>query len=44
MAQQSETTGINRNRRAGAVGGFVAGVAMGLMLHGALGLMPTIGR
>ncbi|MES3161683.1 MAG: hypothetical protein PPP55_08970 [Halorubrum sp.] len=29
--------------RAGAVGGAVAGVAMGVVLHGVLGLMPTIG-
>ena len=28
---------------AGALGGLVAGVAMGVVLHGALGLMPTIG-
>lgn len=32
-----------REWRAGAVGGLVAGVAMGLVLHGLLGLMPTIG-
>ncbi|MFC5279786.1 hypothetical protein ACFPM1_13610 [Halorubrum rubrum] len=29
--------------RAGATAGLVAGVAMGLVLHGVLGLMPTIG-
>ena len=29
--------------RAGAVGGAVAGVTMGVVLHGLLGLMPTIG-
>lgn len=29
--------------RAGAAAGLVAGVAMGLVLHGVLGLMPTIG-
>jgi hypothetical protein len=32
-----------RHWRAGAVGGLIAGVAMGVVLHGALGLMPTIG-
>ncbi|ELZ42317.1 hypothetical protein C471_04730 [Halorubrum saccharovorum DSM 1137] len=32
-----------RRWRAGAVGGVIAGAAMGLVLHGALGLMPTIG-
>ena len=29
--------------RAGALGGAVAGIAMGVVLHGLLGLMPTIG-
>jgi len=43
MSQQPETSGTDRNWRAGAVGGFVAGVTMGIVLHGALGLMPTIG-
>jgi hypothetical protein len=33
----------DRHWRAGAVGGLIAGVAMGVVLHGALGLMPTIG-
>ena len=32
-----------RRWRAGAVGGFVAGAAMGAVLHFGLGLMPTIG-
>jgi len=32
-----------RRWRAGVAGGLLAGVAMGLVLHGVLGLMPTIG-
>ncbi len=43
MPYQSETSDADRNWRAGAVGGLVAGVTMGLVLHGVLGLMPTIG-
>ncbi|TKX74176.1 hypothetical protein EXE46_10615 [Halorubrum sp. GN11_10-6_MGM] len=39
----SEPTGGRRRWRAGAVSGFVAGAAMGLVLHFGLGLMPTIG-
>ena len=41
MGGGSEATG--RRWRAGAAGGLVAGAAMGVVLHGALGLMPTIG-
>lgn len=37
------STRPQRSWRAGATSGFVAGVVMGLVLHGALGLMPTIG-
>ena len=43
MPQTTESGSIDRNWRAGALGGFVAGVTMGLVLHGVLGLMPTIG-
>ena len=43
MTREPERDDTDRNWRAGAVGGFVAGVAMGIVLHGALGLMPTIG-
>ncbi|WP_297886412.1 hypothetical protein [uncultured Halorubrum sp.] len=39
----SERTVAKRRWRAGAVGGLVAGVAMGAVLHFGLGLMPTIG-
>jgi len=39
--EDAETT--DRRWDAGALGGLVAGVAMGVVLHGALGLMPTIG-
>nr|WP_241686276.1 hypothetical protein [Halorubrum amylolyticum] len=41
IGEDSGATG--RRWRAGAVGGLVAGAAMGVVLHGALGLMPTIG-
>ncbi len=43
MTQEPEMNETDRNWRAGAVGGFVAGAAMGVVLHGLLGLMPTIG-
>jgi len=33
----------DRRWRAGVVSGLVAGAVMGVVLHGALGLMPTIG-
>ncbi|ELZ39953.1 hypothetical protein [Halorubrum tebenquichense] len=38
-----EPTDPGRRWRAGAAAGFVAGAVMGVLLHGALGLMPTIG-
>ncbi|WP_144921926.1 hypothetical protein [Halorubrum salsamenti] len=41
IAEGPEATG--RHWRAGAVSGLVAGAAMGVVLHGALRLMPTIG-
>jgi hypothetical protein len=43
MAQTSATESTDRRWRAGALAGLVAGVAMGVVLHGVLGLMPTIG-
>lgn len=43
MSHEPDAIEAERSWRAGAVGGFVAGVAMGVVLHGALGLMPTIG-
>ena len=43
MAQTNDAEREDRRWRAGALGGLVAGVAMGVVLHGALGLMPTIG-
>ncbi|GAB7008849.1 hypothetical protein [Halorubrum trueperi] len=43
MSRTGETDAIERNWRAGAIGGLVAGVTMGVVLHGALGLMPTVG-
>lgn len=43
MSQPKETGTTDRRWRAGALGGLVAGIAMGLVLHGVLGLMPTIG-
>ncbi|QWC18367.1 complement resistance protein TraT [Halorubrum sp. 2020YC2] len=39
----SEPASAARRWRAGAVGGLVAGAAMGAVLHLGLGLMPTIG-
>ena len=43
MSQSNGAERENRRWRAGALGGLVAGVTMGVVLHGALGLMPTIG-
>jgi len=43
MPRNPDASDIGRNWRAGAIGGFVAGVTMGVVLHGILGLMPTIG-
>ncbi len=43
MSQTADSGSVVRNWRAGAIGGFVAGIAMGVVLHGILGLMPTIG-
>lgn len=43
MSQIGDAAATDRHWRSGALGGLVAGVAMGVVLHGALGLMPTIG-
>ncbi|OYR46079.1 MULTISPECIES: hypothetical protein [unclassified Halorubrum] len=43
MSRTDDTGTTDRRWGAGALGGLVAGVAMGVVLHGALGLMPTIG-
>lgn len=43
MPRTEPEEAIGRRWRAGAVGGLVAGAAMGVVLHGILGLMPTIG-
>lgn len=43
MSQTGDATAADRHWRSGALGGLVAGVTMGVVLHGALGLMPTIG-
>jgi len=43
MSRTDDTETTDRRWDAGALGGLVAGVAMGVVLHGALGLMPTIG-
>jgi hypothetical protein len=43
MARTSNSETSDRAWRAGALGGLTAGVAMGVLLHGVLGLMPTIG-
>jgi len=39
----TDAEGTGRHWRAGAASGLVAGAFMGLVLHAALGLMPTIG-
>lgn len=43
MSQTNDAEREDRRWRAGALSGLVAGVAMGIVLHGMLGLMPTIG-
>ncbi|MFC7187320.1 hypothetical protein [Halorubrum yunnanense] len=43
MARTDDAERGDRRWRVGAIGGLVAGVTMGVVLHGALGLMPTIG-
>ncbi|WP_049906526.1 hypothetical protein [Halorubrum aidingense] len=43
MSLETEPAVSERRWRVGAIGGLLAGVAMGIVLHGALGLMPTIG-
>jgi hypothetical protein len=43
MSRTNDAERGDRRWRAGAFGGLAAGVTMGVVLHGALGLMPTIG-
>ena len=43
MSQQIGKPSGEPRWRAGAIGGFIAGTTMGVVLHGVLGLMPTIG-
>lgn len=43
MTRNNVADPTDRRWRAGALAGLVAGATMGVVLHGALGLMPTIG-
>jgi hypothetical protein len=43
MSLKTEPAVDEQRWRVGAIGGLLAGIAMGIILHGALGLMPTIG-